>query len=68
MPGALTLNGATRWIGVPIPALSGITLQPAEFYKLATLLWLTAVCSAPRLRPTLGLVARRDCCGSLGSR
>lgn len=54
MPGALTLNGATRWIGVPIPALSGITLQPAEFYKLATLLWLTAVCSAPRLRPTLG--------------
>lgn len=55
LPGALTLNGATRWIGVPIPALSGITLQPAEFYKLATLLWLTAVCSAPRLRPTLGL-------------
>ena len=55
LPGALTLNGATRWIGVPIPALSGITLQPAEFYKLATLLWLTAVCSAPRLRPTLSV-------------
>lgn len=55
LPGALTLNGATRWFGVPIPALSGITLQPAEFYKLATLLWLTAVWSAPRLRPTLGL-------------
>ena len=55
LPGALTLNGATRWIGAPIPVLSGITLQPAEFYKLATLLWLTAVCSAPRLRPTLGL-------------
>jgi cell division protein FtsW len=54
MPGALTLNGATRWIGVPIPALSGITLQPAEFYKLATLLWLTAMWSAPRLRPTVG--------------
>jgi len=55
LPGTLTLNGATRWLGVPIPALKGITLQPAEFYKLATLLWLTAVWSAPRLRPTLGL-------------
>jgi cell division protein FtsW len=54
LPGVLTLNGATRWIGVPIPALSGITLQPAEFYKLATLLWLTAMWSAPRLRPTVG--------------
>ena len=55
LPGALTLNGATRWIGVPIPALSSITLQPAEFYKLTTLLWLTAVCSAPRLRSTLSV-------------
>jgi len=55
MPGALTLNGATRWVGAPAPLLGGITLQPAEFYKLATLLWLTAVWSAPRLRSTRGL-------------
>jgi len=55
LPGTLTLNGATRWLGVPIPALKGMTLQPAEFYKLATLLWLTAVWSAPCRRPTLGV-------------
>lgn len=54
LPGALTINGATRWIGVPLPGLSGMTVQPVEFYKLATLLWLTAVWSAPRMRPTLG--------------
>lgn len=41
LPGALTINGATRWIGLPL--LNGATLQPAEFYKLATLLWMTAV-------------------------
>ena len=52
LPGALTINGATRWIGVSM--LQGISVQPAEFYKLATLLWLTAVWSAPRMRPTLG--------------
>ncbi|MGQ9901141.1 MAG: FtsW/RodA/SpoVE family cell cycle protein [Fimbriimonadales bacterium] len=52
LPGALTINGATRWIGVPM--LQGMTVQPVEFYKLATLLWLTAVWSAPRMRPTLG--------------
>lgn len=54
LSGTLTINGATRWIGVPLPGLSGMTVQPAEFYKLATLLWLTAVWSVPRLRPTLG--------------
>jgi cell division protein FtsW len=54
LPGALTLNGATRWVGAPLPVLGGITLQPAEFYKLATLLWLTAMWSAPRPHPTLG--------------
>ncbi|BCW94902.1 MAG: cell division protein FtsW [Fimbriimonadales bacterium] len=47
LPGALTINGATRWIGLPL--LNGATLQPAEFYKLATLLWMTAVWSAPRV-------------------
>lgn len=52
LPGALTINGATRWISVPM--LQGMTVQPVEFYKLATLLWLTALWSAPRLRPTLG--------------
>lgn len=52
LPGTLTINGATRWIGVPI--LQGMSVQPAEFYKLVTLLWLTALWSAPRLRPTLG--------------
>jgi len=54
LPGALTINGATRWLGLPVPVLSGITVQPAEFYKLATLLWLTALWRAPRLRTTLG--------------
>jgi len=54
LPGVLTLNGATRWLGAPVPMFGGITLQPAEFYKLATLLWLTAMWSAPRLRPTVG--------------
>ena len=52
LPGALTINGATRWIGATAPLLGGITLQPAEFYKLATLLWLTAMWSAPRPSPT----------------
>jgi cell division protein FtsW len=55
LPGALTINGATRWLGLPVPVISGITVQPAEFYKLATLLWLTALLSAPRLRSTLGV-------------
>jgi cell division protein FtsW (lipid II flippase) len=55
LPGALTINGATRWFGLSVPGLSGITVQPAEFYKLATLLWLTALLSAPRLRSTLGV-------------
>lgn len=50
LPGALTINGATRWISVPM----GMTVQPVEFYKLATLLWLAAVWSAPRMRPALG--------------
>jgi cell division protein FtsW (lipid II flippase) len=54
LPGALTINGATRWLGLPVPVISGITVQPAEFYKLATLLWLTALWSAPRLRASLG--------------
>jgi cell division protein FtsW len=55
LPGALTINGATRWLGLHVPVLSGLTVQPAEFYKLATLLWLTALLSAQRPRSTLSV-------------
>lgn len=48
LPGAITLNGATRWIGMPLSGVGLITVQPAEFFKLATLLWFVWAYSAVR--------------------
>ncbi|GIV08132.1 MAG: cell division protein FtsW [Fimbriimonadales bacterium] len=50
LPGVMTLNGATRWIGLPLPGVGLITVQPAEFFKLATLLWFAWAYSAIRPR------------------
>ncbi|RMH06878.1 MAG: FtsW/RodA/SpoVE family cell cycle protein [Armatimonadetes bacterium] len=50
LPGALTLNGATRWVGIPFPGIGMISVQPAEFFKLATLLWFAWAYSAVRPR------------------
>jgi len=50
LPGALTLNGATRWVGITLPGIGMITVQPAEFFKLAILLWFVCAYSAVRPR------------------
>ncbi|MFN3690606.1 MAG: FtsW/RodA/SpoVE family cell cycle protein, partial [Fimbriimonadales bacterium] len=38
LPNSITLNAATRWIGLTVPGVGLITVQPAEFFKWATLL------------------------------
>ncbi len=50
LPGSITLNAATRWIGLTVPSVGLITLQPAEFFKWATLLWFVWAYSAARPR------------------
>lgn len=50
LPGAFSLNGATRWMGVPLPGVGLITVQPAEFFKLATLMWFAWAYGAVRPR------------------
>jgi len=54
LPNTVRIQGATRWIGVSLPGLGSFTIQPAEFYKLATLLWFVAIYGATRPRWTLG--------------
>ncbi len=53
LPGTITLNGATRWIGVSLPGVGAVTVQPAEFFKFAVLLWFVWVYSAARPKGVL---------------
>ncbi|MDW8106481.1 MAG: FtsW/RodA/SpoVE family cell cycle protein [Armatimonadota bacterium] len=54
LPGSITIQGATRWLGFRVPGIGTITVQPAEFYKLATLLWFVGIYSARRPRWSFG--------------
>ncbi|MCS7273007.1 MAG: FtsW/RodA/SpoVE family cell cycle protein [Fimbriimonadales bacterium] len=54
LPGSVSIQGATRWLGFKAPGIGTITVQPAEFYKLATLLWFVGIYSAQRPRWSFG--------------
>lgn len=57
LPGATTLNGSTRWLGVSIPPFGMITLQPSEFFKLSVLLWFAWVYGTQHVKGvTLGIL------------
>jgi len=52
-------HGAERWIRVPVPILGALTVQPSEAFKLATLIWFSALyATAPnrRWKPTTFLI------------
>lgn len=38
-----SFHGAERWIRLTLPVLGGVTIQPSEVFKLATLLWFSAL-------------------------
>lgn len=38
-PLGYSFHGAERWIRLTLPVLGGVTIQPSEAFKLATLLW-----------------------------
>lgn len=58
-PLGYAFHGAERWIRVPVPILGVITVQPSEAFKLATLIWFSALyATAPnrRWKPTAFLI------------
>jgi len=43
-----TINHATRWLALPLPALGTVLVQPSEAFKLITILWFAWVYSTQR--------------------
>ena len=52
-----SINGANAWISINLPVIGAITIQPAEFAKLSTILLIASYCCGTSVKePSFGVM------------